>query len=367
MTSSGPSTTGASSGRCASSSGSTHAAGHARGAPRRRRRRPPRLRRPTTRPRSRKRRPGPTGPRATGRRRATDETGACRARARARGHRARRAHGAPGWPRTSASSCCRAELAATGWVSPRPTTGPPATAAELPQTGRPGHRAGGRGRAARRAKAFADFEAEARALPRGVLAARDERRRHRLRLAQARAGPRRPAAAAGGRGGAATAPVPADRRGAPRSPRAAGRCWGRTTGGARTRRRGGARSRRGAGGVPHRPLVPRGRMPSIDKIGPCRRGRATRSRRPARRHGRARPAPRLREAPSLRRDEREPPGRVGRRGRRSPGCRARRGRGNVPSPLHRRGARARPMRGRRGPPAVQLALQPPRPGPRLRP
>ena len=170
--------------------------------------------------------------------------------------------------------------------------------------------------AARRAKAFADFEAEARA--------RYLEEFSRLTTTDDVIGYAWPKPELGpdglplplaSRGGAATAPVPertADEAGAAGVARPAARARGD----AAARARGEA-----PGGLPHRPLVPPRPLDAVHRQDQAPAAAAARPVRaaPLRRHGRRRLALR---ALVPRRDEREPPGRVGRRGRLRAGYRA---------------------------------------------
>ena len=286
---------------------------------------------------------------------ATDEKALCRARARGAIAPVERTE--LGLAKDQRVVVLRAELAATGWVFaaaydgasgyvPRSYLKPVAPAAA--PAAEPG--------AARRAKAFADFEAEARARyleEFSRLATTDDVIGYAWPKPEL--GPDGLPLPLAARGGAATAPVP--ERTADEEPALLG-SHDRRRAHAETRRRALAAKRRGVfrtGRSSHRgPLDAVHRQDQAPAAAAARPVRAA----PLRRHGRRRLALR---ALVPRRDEREPPGRVGRRGRVRAGCRARRGRGDVLRPLHRGGgARAADARGAAGPPAVQLALQSPR-------
>ena len=196
---------------------------------------------------------------------ATDATALCRARARAGPSRPSSARSS-GWPRTSASSCCGRSSRRRAGSSPRPTTGPPATCrgATSSRSPRPPTPAAEPG-AARRAKAFADFEAEARARyleEFSRLATTDDVIGYAWPKPEL--GPDGLPLPLAARGGAATAPVP--ERTADEEPALLG-SHDRRRAHAETRRRALAAKRRGVfrtGRSSHRgPL-----MPSIDKIKP---------------------------------------------------------------------------------------------------
>ena len=309
---------------------------------------PAALRRPTTRPRSWKeaRAYWAARDRAYGERR---RHGAC---PRAAGAIAPVERTELGLAKDQRVAVLRAELAATGWASPRRTTGPPATcpgATSSRSPCSPRRRPSPAPRAARRPSPTS--RPRARAPPRGVsrLATTDD--------VIGRAWPKPELGPDGlplplaARGGAATAPAGADGR------RGAGAAGVARPGGARTRRRGGARSRRSAGGLPHRrrPTAAPDAVHRQDQAPAAAAARPVRAA-PLRRHdAHARATSSSRAATSVSHQG-------GSDAEAAFARAARRGRGNVLRPLHRRGARARPMRGAPGPPAGQLALQPPRRG-----